>query len=133
MRWLVVFVLPVFSCALCLAQDSKDYSDCMQKAVTQKELTACASEELKRLDDERRAVYQQILAKAVDANAADKVRAMEKAWSAYRDAYIEATYPAENKQEYGSIFPMEVRRVLAQLTRQHIGQLKILLQPPLLR
>jgi uncharacterized protein YecT (DUF1311 family) len=134
MRQLAALLLSVFCCSLCFAQESKEYSACTQKAITQRELTACASEEATRADGERQAVYQELLAKAVDANAADKVRAMEKAWSAYVDAFIDAVYPAENKQgEYGSMFPMEVRLVRATLIRQHIEQLKALLRPDQLR
>jgi hypothetical protein len=39
---------------------------------------------------------------------------------AYRDSYINAMYPEEDKQTtYGSFFPMEVDLLLASLIREH--------------
>jgi uncharacterized protein YecT (DUF1311 family) len=47
----------------------------------------------------------------------------------YRDAYIDAMYPAKDKQaEYGSMFPMEVDLLAAKLTRQQIGALQDILR-----
>ena len=54
-----------------------------------------------------------------------KIRAAEKAWIVYRDAFMEAMYPAKNKQvEYGSVYPMEANDLLAELARRHIVDLK---------
>jgi hypothetical protein len=37
--------------------------------------------------------------------AVAKIKAAERAWVAYRDAYIEATYPAKDRAtEYGCMF-----------------------------
>ena len=50
-------------------------------------------------------------------------------WVAYRDAYIEATYPAENKAiEYGSIYPLDVALLRAKLTQRQVTALEDLLQ-----
>jgi len=79
---------------------------------------------------DRHKVYKLLLTKVSgDALATAKIRAAEKAWTAYRDAYIEAMYPAKDKQaEYGSIFPMEVDLLGAKLTRQQISALRDILR-----
>ena len=47
----------------------------------------------------------------------------------YRDAYMDAMYPAENKQaEYGSIYPMEADLLRAKLTQRQVTALKELLR-----
>jgi len=69
-------------------------------------MTVCASAEAKRVDDELNRVYKLLLSK-VRGNpvATAKIRAAQRAWVAYRDTYIEAMYPAKDKQaEYGSMF-----------------------------
>ena len=71
-------------------------------------------------------VYQQLIAKAAsDPDAVAKVKAAERAWVAYRDAYLEAMYPAKDKRlEYGSIYPMDFALLRAKLTQQHIADLQ---------
>jgi uncharacterized protein YecT (DUF1311 family) len=49
--------------------------------------------------------------------AVAKIKAAERAWITYRDAYMDATYPAKDKQaEYGPIYPMEANLLRAKLT-----------------
>jgi hypothetical protein len=61
--------------------------------------------------------------------AAAKVKAAESAWIAYRDAYLDAMFPAEDKQGvYGSIFPTKVDLHRASLARQQIVALKDLIK-----
>ena len=88
----------------CLAQDSAEYRACSDKANTQSEMTACASEEAARVDAKLKTTYRALLARVTSQpEALAKIKAAERAWIAYRDAYIEATYPAEEKAtEYGS-------------------------------
>jgi uncharacterized protein YecT (DUF1311 family) len=102
----------------------------MQTARTQYDLNVCAYEGTKHADDEINHIYAKVIAKfASDPDAVAKIRAMERAWIIYRDAYIEATYPARNKQSaYGTRFPMEVAELRADLTRKQIDALKRLLQ-----
>lgn len=51
-----------------------------------------------------------------------KIKAAGEAWLAYRDAYMDAMYPAKNKQaEYGSVYPMEADLVRATLTQRQLG------------
>ena|ERR1035437_3178156 len=130
MKTFISFVLVLLGSMLCCAQDSALYRACSNQAVSQHEMHVCANEEAKRVDDELNRVYKLLLSK-VRGNpvATAKIRAAQKAWVAYRDAYIDAMYPAKDKQaEYGSIFPMEVDLLAAKLTRQQIGALQDILR-----
>jgi uncharacterized protein YecT (DUF1311 family) len=126
LRYLVLCCL--FSCSL-FAQDSPQYNACMEKAKAQPELNQCAGDEAARVDGELNAVYRKVLAaSADDAAATAKIKAMQRAWVAYRDAYLEAMYPAKDKRaEYGSIYPMDAALLTAKLTRQQIAALNDLL------
>ena len=58
MKSLVVAILmTVISCA-CFAQDSAEYRACSDKANTQSEMTACASDEAVRVDAKLDATYR---------------------------------------------------------------------------
>jgi uncharacterized protein YecT (DUF1311 family) len=106
------------------------YRACSKQANTQHDMNVCANEEAERVDDELNGVYKLLLSK-VRGNpvAAAKIRAAQNAWLKYRDAYIDAMYPAKDKQaEYGSIFPMEVDLLAAKLSRQEISALQDLLR-----
>jgi uncharacterized protein YecT (DUF1311 family) len=130
-RQFLTFVLLVFfGFRPLLGQNSERYSACLSNASTQAAMRACASGEAERVDAELNSIYQRLLLKAGGRPAiVEKIRALQRAWAAYRDAYIEATYPAEDKQTaYGSIFPMEADLLRAKLTRQHIEALKDLLK-----
>ncbi|HXN49663.1 MAG TPA: lysozyme inhibitor LprI family protein [Bryobacteraceae bacterium] len=126
--WAVAFVALV-PC-LVAAQDSAAYRACEAKAGAQPELNACAAEEAARVDAEMNRVYRELLAKnSDDAAAAEKIKKAQRAWVAFRDAYIEAMFPAEDKlAEYGSMYPMERDLILATLTRRQIDALKDVIQ-----
>ncbi len=113
-----------------LAQDSAQYRACNDKAKTQMEMNACASQEAARSDAELNEVYRKLLSQAASQQeAVAKIKAAERAWVAYRDAYMDAMYPAKDKQaEYGSIYPMEADLLRAKLTQQQVVALKELLQ-----
>lgn len=125
----ILFLAGISACGAS-AQNSKAYATCSNGAKTQAEMTACASAEASRADKELNQVYVQLLAKAASIpDSAMKVKAAEQAWTAFRDAYIEATYPAKDKAtEYGSMYPLEVELLRAKLTRQQIGALKDMLK-----
>ncbi|HEY2496656.1 MAG TPA: lysozyme inhibitor LprI family protein [Candidatus Angelobacter sp.] len=124
----LVFLLATF---LAFAQDSAQYHACNAKTKTQMEMNACASEEAARADAELNAVYRKVLTQAgKQEEVVAKIKAAERAWIAYRDAYMDAMYPAKNKQaEYGSVYPMEADLLRAKLTQRQITALKELLQP----
>ena len=113
-----------------VAQYSKQYDDCLENADAQFAMLKCASEEAARTDAALNAIYRTLIsATASQPKVVLKIKAMETAWIAYRDAYIEAMWPADDKQlEYGSIYPMEANLLLARLTRQQIKLLKDLLK-----
>jgi uncharacterized protein YecT (DUF1311 family) len=115
---------------LSLSQDSPQYRTCNKKAVTQLELNSCASDEAKRVDDELNRVYKLLLSTVADDTVATaKIKAAQRAWIAYRNAYIDAMYPAEDKRlEYGSVFPMEEALLRAKLTRQQTDALRDILK-----
>ena len=57
-------------------------------------MTSCASAEANRVDAKLNSTYRALLAKvASQPEAVAKIKAAERAWVAYRDAYIEASYP----------------------------------------
>ena len=123
-------VLTVVGSIASIAQYSEQYSRCLNKANTQTAMHVCANEEALRVDAELNDTYQKLLSAVGNQSAAvKKIRATERAWIAYRDTYIDAMYPAQDKQAaYGSIFPMEVDLLRARLTKQQIGALKDLLK-----
>jgi len=122
MKCLVATVAIGLSCSLGLCQDVHAYRTCSNAATSQAELNQCASEETKRVDAELNAIYTKLLAElSKNPAAAAKVKAERSAWINYRNAYVDAMYPEENKQAaYGSIFPMEVDLLYAILTREQI-------------
>lgn len=55
-----------------------------------------------------------------------KMRASQRAWLAFRDADLDAMFPAPDKQsEYGSVYPVCRCGVLKDLTELRTGQLKV--------
>jgi uncharacterized protein YecT (DUF1311 family) len=99
------------------------------KGSTQHELNMCAAEEFKRADAELNQAYQRLLKAAEgDKLAITKIKWAEKTWIVYRDAYVEAMFPAEDKRKYGSMYPMQVNSVKASLTRTQTAALKELLR-----
>jgi uncharacterized protein YecT (DUF1311 family) len=130
MRHLAIAIVFLVASLPALAQDSAQYRACNDKAKTQGEMNACASEEAARVDVELNTVYRKLLLKAASQpEAVAKVKASERAWVTYRDTYMEAMYPAKDKQaEYGSIYPMEADLLKAKLTRQQVAALEEMLK-----
>jgi uncharacterized protein YecT (DUF1311 family) len=128
MRYLALVLLLVSVPAL--AQESVQLQACMDKARSQKAMNRCAGEEVTRVESELNGVYHKLLlAAASEPGAVAKIKSAENAWIAYRNAYEEAMYPAEDKQaEYGSRYPMDADFLRAELTRRQIPALKELLK-----
>src|ERR1700727_3218190 len=129
MKYLAIIFAGALAAGAASAQTSKEYSACSAKANTQIAMNACASAEATREDKELNSVYAEVLVKAAaKPEYAEKVKAAERAWVAYRDAYIEAMYPAKDKQtEYGSMYPLDVALLRAKLTRaQPLGRPQLL-------
>ncbi|HSF24070.1 MAG TPA: lysozyme inhibitor LprI family protein [Blastocatellia bacterium] len=103
----------VFSSAAALAQTQTDSNE-----------DSCAT--FKQADALLNKSYNQVLSE-YRKNAAfiRKLRVAQRAWIAYRDAQIEALYPATDKRaEYGSVYPMCRCSALAALTTQRADELK---------
>ena len=97
--------------------------------MAQSEMNRCAGEDAMAADTELDRVYQDLLAKSKgDTNATKKLRDAQRAWLAFRDAQLQALYPAEDKQrEYGSIYPMCYAIVATAMTKERIAQLRKML------
>ena len=124
---LIVFLLGSLAS---VAQESAEYRACLDKATTQMAMNTCASEEAARVEARLNDVYHKLLATAAkQPDAVDKIKGAERAWIAYRDAYVEAMYPAKDKMgEYGSIYLMNVNLLRAKLTERQITEVKELLE-----
>ena len=129
MKRLLLLAVFICCCARIHGQTAVHNGDCLQTAKTQSDLDDCASQKAKAADVELNRVYLVLLAKyGRDANATAKLKAMERDWVTYRDAYVAATYPANDKQaEYGTMYPMEVDLLYEELTRTQIAALNELL------
>jgi uncharacterized protein YecT (DUF1311 family) len=115
----------LFVPCLCVAQESPEYRACGDKAKTQAEINSCAADEAKRADVELNRAYGEVLLKVKsDAAVVSKIKAFDRAWIAYRDAYFAAMYPASNKQVYGSMYQMNVCLLGAKLTREQTNALR---------
>jgi uncharacterized protein YecT (DUF1311 family) len=114
---------------LAWAQTS-ELGQCMDGANTQAAMNRCAGAEATRLNAELNSIYQQLLEAAKgDPLAIAKIKDAEQAWITYRNAYMEALFPAEDKQHnYGSMYPMNADLALADLTRAQVGALKTMLR-----
>jgi uncharacterized protein YecT (DUF1311 family) len=117
-----------------LCKDWKDRSE-----ITQTEMTICAAEEAKAAEVELEKRYQDLLTgvrqlpsdiqspKLDMTRAIENIKAAQLAWVRYRDAYIDATFPLENKQqEYGTMYSMRVSAIRADMAREQIRHINIL-------
>jgi uncharacterized protein YecT (DUF1311 family) len=108
------------------AQTSAQFQVCDKTAKTQFALDVCASNELALRNKQMQSVYSTILSRFARQPATlAKVKAMQNAWQVYVTAYLDALYPAADKQaEYGSIYPMEADLNKAALTQAHTQDLR---------
>lgn len=90
---------------------------------------ACATE--RKADAQLNDVYRKVLAEHKgDAAFLAKIRDAQRAWLVFRDAELDAIYPAADKQaEYGSAFPMCHCLERTALVEQRIRQLSAWLKP----
>jgi uncharacterized protein YecT (DUF1311 family) len=121
--WFFLTVLPA------VAQVSAQYRACNLNAKTQLAMDTCAGNEVALRTKQMGYIYNELVSRAArQPGAVAKIRASEKAWTAYTDAYIEALYPATDKRlSYGSVYPMEVALARSELIQHHIADLKALL------
>jgi len=108
------------------ARAQKPVESCFEKANTQLESNECAAKEYSAADAELNRVYKAILEKyKEDALFIEKLRAVQRAWLAYRDAEIEAKYPhSKDPHYYGSSLGMCDPLYRTQLTQERIEKLR---------
>ncbi|MCV6636596.1 lysozyme inhibitor LprI family protein [Candidatus Albibeggiatoa sp. nov. NOAA] len=101
-------------------------ANCADTATTQVEINRCAFADYERADAKLNQVYRQVLlAYKEDAEFIHKLKAAQRAWVAFRDAHLEALYPAEDKRfAYGAMYPTCSNNDLTALTKQRIEQLQ---------
>lgn len=128
---LVIFgVIPVITANA--AEDSQSYDTSHFKVEmsfpdgdrSQWALNMAAGREFKRADDTLNDIYNKVLLKYErDQEFIDKFVNAELAWIKFRDAELEAIYPAQDKRRYGSIYPMIHNIEGANLTWSRVKQL----------
>lgn len=97
---------------------------------TQRDLNERAYRSAHAADSTLAVVYRRLEAKyRKDSVALRKLRVAQRAWIAFRDAQIEATYPDREQRAYGSVLPMCVSALQEELTRSRIAQLRAALRP----
>lgn len=103
-----------------------DQQACEIHSSTQADLNQRAADRLNAADDELNRVFQDILNQyKEDQEFLDKLRNAQHTWLIFRNAELEARFPAENKRSYyGSVYPMCAAHFLAQRTLERIKQLQ---------
>lgn len=111
MRWHILLSLMLVAVTGPATQFSERYGECIKRASNQAAITRCSTDEAQNVEAELSAKYSKALTLAASDSpeALPKIRAAQSAWDNYVDAYIEATYPLENKQgEYGTSYVANV-------------------------
>lgn len=119
---LLGLILPV--CAL----GSEPQPDCNNPS-TQLDMNICEGKALTAADMQLNKVWQAILLKYKDEPLfLEKLKASQKLWLQFRDAEIAAHFPLKkgdnSNVQYGSVYPMCVSNLQAELTRQRTQQLQ---------
>lgn len=119
----VMLVLPA-------ATSAADFAKCNPSG-SQLEMTACAVDDFKQADSELNEVYKAVLVKEGSNKAfAQKLRAAQRAWLAFRDAELDAMYACDNENQascWGSMLPLCRSSYMAGLTRNRTHRLRELL------
>lgn len=98
-------------------------------APSQGALNQCAANEFKDADARLNRTWKAIQAKYADSPLfLAKLKLAQQRWLAFRDAELEARMPlaahADPTAEYGSVYPMCVGQIEAELTQQRVKQLQ---------
>lgn len=124
--WSSVLVLPLLLILTGNPSADAGGTDVVLNAQTQLELNekACAAD--KKADAEMNKVYQRILSEnRADQLFVQKMRAAQRAWLVFRDAHLEAMYPAADKRTaYGTVNPMCQCLELEKLTDERVKVLR---------
>jgi uncharacterized protein YecT (DUF1311 family) len=97
---------------------------------SQAALNRAAGDDLKVATAEMTRLLDRLRARATGRpDALAKLAKAQAAWEAYRDAQIDAEWPAADRGQYGSAHPMCVTTVLTALTRARVAELQQMLTP----
>jgi uncharacterized protein YecT (DUF1311 family) len=96
-------------------------------AQTQSDLDEQACGQFHKTDVAMNEIYSRVLKEyAKDGEFIAKLKMAQKAWTAFRDAQLEALFPKAKKQaEYGTVYPMCHCNDLQTLTEERTRQLKV--------
>ena len=96
-------------------------------AQTQSNMNQEACAQYKKADQALNATYAKVLKDYTrDPQFLAKLKQAQRAWIAFRDAHLEASFPKTDKQaEYGSAYPTCRCNVLTELTEQREKELKV--------
>ena len=99
-KWSVSLAFMLFAMNVSAQAQQKKRPSCWDAATTQSAMNQCADLELKASQHKLDSILRKL--------GIDSQNPAQKAWEAYRDAQLEAIYPARNDPtaEYGSVFPM---------------------------
>ncbi|MBG0753201.1 lysozyme inhibitor LprI family protein [Pectobacterium aroidearum] len=99
-------------------------ADC-GNASTQLEMSQCAADEYKKVDDELNRLYQDVAKRLVIEEHKPLLKSAQRKWIAYRDADCEfQTFPTTG----GSIHGMLYSQCLTQKTAERVEELKSMLR-----
>jgi uncharacterized protein YecT (DUF1311 family) len=115
----LVLVLYLVSASRAAQTPARGEESCSQSAnATQMDLNQCAAKELQKAESRLTALLKEL---GIDRNSPE-----QKAWEAYRDAQLQAIYPATDNDvaEYGSAYPMCLATLKKRLTEGRIRDLK---------
>lgn len=95
-------------------------------AQTQRAMNDGAAHAAHGADSTLNLVYRQLEMKyRSDSVAFRKLQTAQQSWIVFRDAQIDATYPAIDRQKvYGSVLPTCISALVEELTRTRIAQLR---------
>jgi uncharacterized protein YecT (DUF1311 family) len=95
-------------------------------AETQYELNKAACDQLQQADNSLNKVYKQILSNYKDDTVfINQFVTAQKKWIEFRDAYVASVYIPQNRDSYGSVFPMCQCYFLEHITSDRIKQLRV--------
>lgn len=99
---------------------------------TQADMNETAHVEYTGADAELNRVYRQVLeARKADLEFVLKFKAAQRAWIVFREAEVQALFPAADKRgAYGTVYPLCRWQALTELTRERTKQLKAWTEPP---
>jgi uncharacterized protein YecT (DUF1311 family) len=121
-----ILVLPLLLVLNGNPSASAELPDVFTPPQTQMDMNEKACAAHRKADAEMNKVYQRILSEnRSDKLFVQKMRAAQRAWLAFRDAHLEALYPAVDKRAaYGTVNPMCQCMELETMTNERIKVLR---------